>query len=172
MFCSIRAGQESCGPAFQGRANPAPGLGRPGHKPFARLRLIGMVFLLALLNGCGGSKSGETVVRGQILYRGEPIGGGLVVFAPNPDRGSDGPVITASLQNDGSFTLTAPDGKPVPAGWYRISVAPKAGSVDAPTAERPYPGLPAKYRNPGLSGLEREIKVGTDNVFCFDLDDA
>jgi hypothetical protein len=127
---------------------------------------------LALVGGCGGTKPDTTVVRGQILYRGEPVSGGLIVFAPNPDRGSDGPPLTVSLQDDGSFTLTTPDGKPVPAGWYRVAVAPKAGSVGVPTAERPYPGLPAKYRNPALSGLEREIKAGADNLICLDLDDA
>jgi hypothetical protein len=138
-----------------------------------RLCRIGSVCVLALVAGCGGgSKPSETIVRGQILYRGEPVAGGLIVFAPNPDRGSDGPVVTARLLDDGSFTLSAVDGQPVAPGWYRIAVAPKAGSVDAPTADRPYPGLPAKYRNPGLSGLEREIKVGTDNVICFDLEDA
>ena len=134
---------------------------------------IGIACLaVTVVAGCGKSKPAETVVRGQILYRGEPVSGGLVVFAPNPDRGSDGPVVTATLHDDGSFTLASPDGKPVPAGWYRIAVAPKAGTVRAPTAERPYPGLPAKYRNPSLSGLEREIKAGTDNVVLFDLEDA
>jgi hypothetical protein len=134
---------------------------------------IGIVYLaLTAIGGCGKSKPADTVVRGQILYRGDPVSGGLIVFAPNPDRGSDGPVLTATLQDDGSFTLATPDGKPIPAGWYRIAVAPKAGSVRVPTAERPYPGLPAKYRNPSLSGLEREIKAEADNVVCFDLEDA
>ena len=113
-------------------------------------------------------KPAETVVRGQILYRGEPVSGGLVVFTPNVDRGSDGPVVTATLNADGSFTLTGDDGKPVAAGWYRIAVAPKPGSIELPTAQRPYPGIPAKYRNPGLSGLTAEVKAGTDNVICFD----
>jgi len=134
---------------------------------------IGIACLaLTVVGGCGQSKPAETVVRGQILYRGEPVSGGLIVFAPNPDRGSDGPVAIATLNEDGSFTLTAPDGKPVAPGWFRIAVAPKAGSVRVPTADRPYPGLPAKYRNPSLSGLEREVKAGTDNVVLFDLDDA
>jgi hypothetical protein len=134
---------------------------------------IGIACLaLTVAGGCGKSKPFETVVRGQILYRGEPVSGGLIVFAPNPDRGSDGPVATATLNDDGSFTLTFPDGKPVAPGWYRIAVAPKAGSVRVPTADRPYPGLPAKYRNPSLSGLEREVKAGADNVVLFDLDDA
>jgi hypothetical protein len=134
---------------------------------------IGIACLaLTVAGGCGKSNPAETVVRGQILYRGEPVAGGLIVFAPNPDRGSDGPVVTATLNDDGSFTLAAPDGKPVAPGWYRIAVAPKAGSVRVPTADRPYPGLPPRYRNPSLSGLEREVKAGTDNVVLFDLDDA
>lgn len=127
---------------------------------------------LILLGGCGGSKVRETVVRGQVLYRGEPVSGGMIVFAPNAERGSDGPVVMATLNEDGSFTLTGVDGKPVPAGWYRIAVAPKAGSVAMPTAERPYPGMSAKYRDPARSGLEREVKSGADNVICFDLDDV
>jgi hypothetical protein len=134
---------------------------------------IGIVCLaVTVIGGCGKSTPADTVVRGQILYRGEPVSGGLIVFAPNPDRGSDGPVVTAALNEDGSFTLTTADGKPVAPGWYRIAVAPKAGTVRVPTAQRPYPGLPAKYRNPSLSGLEREIKAGTDNVVLFDLEDA
>ena len=134
---------------------------------------IGIVCIaLTVAGGCGKSKPADTVVRGQILYRGEPVSGGLIVFAPNPDRGSDGPVATATLNDDGSFTLTAPDGKPVAPGWYRIAVAPTAGSVRVPTADRPYPGLPAKYRNPSLSGLDREIKPGADNVVLLDLEDG
>jgi hypothetical protein len=138
-----------------------------------RLRRIG-TFCLALLTlvGCGERSKTDLVVRGQVLYRGEPVSGGLIVFTPNPDRGSDGPVATAAIEDDGSFTLVGPDGKPVRPGWYRVAVAAKAGTVDPPTPGRPYPGLPAKYRNPLLSGLEREIRAGSDNVLSLDLDDA
>lgn len=135
-----------------------------------RLFLIGMV--CAALVGCGRSTPTDTTVRGQILYRGEPVSGGLIVFSPNADRGSNGPVITATLQNDGSFTLAGVDGKPVAPGWYRIAVAPKAGTIASPTPARPYPGLPQRFRNPSLSGLEREIKPGIENLVCFDLDDS
>jgi hypothetical protein len=139
----------------------------------SRLRRIGTLCLALLpLTGCSDKAKPELVVRGQVLYRGAPVAGGLIVFAPNPERGSDGPVLLATLQDDGSFTLTGPDGRPVPAGWYRIAVSPKAGTVDMPTPERPYPGLPAKYRNPALSGLEREIKPAADNIISLDLDDS
>lgn len=137
-------------------------------------RLCRIGFLCAavtVIAGCGGSKKSELVVRGQVLYRGEPVSGGLIVFAPDSDRGSNGPLVSATLAADGSFTVVMPDGKPIPPGWYRIAVAPRAGTVDMPTVHDPYPGLPARYRNPALSGLMREIKVGADNLICLDLDD-
>jgi hypothetical protein len=144
----------------------------PRHPCSTAVCLAATMAAISLISGCGKSKPDETIVRGQILYRGEPLANGLIVFTPDIDHGSDGPPMTAKLLADGSFTVATADGKPVPAGWYRIAVAPKPGSVDTPTAERPYPGLPAKYRNPSNSGLLREVKSGTDNVFCFDLDDA
>lgn len=137
-----------------------------------RVFLAGTVCAVLVLNGCDRSKPADTVVRGQILYRGEPVSGGLVVFSPNPDRGSDGPLVTAMLERDGSFTLIGVDGKPVAPGWYRIAVAPRAGTLASPTAAHPYPGLPTRFRNPLLSGLEHEIKAGQENLVCFDLDDS
>src|SRR4051794_13617882 len=125
-----------------------------------RFFLIGTVCLACLIpSGCGDKPpKPEVSVRGQILYRGEPLSGGMIVFAPHGERGMNGPLATATLNTDGSFTLVGADGKPVPAGWYRIAVAPRAGSVPLPTVEHPYPGLPAKFRNPSSSGLECEVK--------------
>jgi hypothetical protein len=137
-----------------------------------RALLFTMLNAVGLIAGCGSNVKPETIVRGQILYRGQPIADGLIVFAPDVDRGTDGSLMTAKLLDDGSFKLISADGKPIPAGWYRLSVAPKAGSVDAPTADQPYPGLPVRYRNPALSGLQCEVKSFADNVFCFDLDES
>ncbi|HVK13842.1 MAG TPA: hypothetical protein VM597_34185 [Gemmataceae bacterium] len=136
----------------------------------SRPRLTAVV--LALLAGCGTrTPAPETVVRGQVLYRGEAVAGGLVVFAPNPDRGADGPLAAAAIQSDGTFQLDAESARGLTGRWYRVAVAPAAGTVDVPTAERPYPGLPARYRNPDRSGLACEVKPGTEQVFRFLLDD-
>jgi hypothetical protein len=135
-------------------------------------RRLAVCLALFALSGCGDRPKPDTSVRGQVLYRGDPVAGGLIVFSPNPDRGSDGPIAIGTIGEDGSFTLTRTDGRPVPPGWYRVAVAPKAGTVEGPTPERPYPGVPARYRNPALSGLEREVKAGTENRFHFDLDDS
>ena len=137
-----------------------------------RLCPIATFCALIAVASCSKQKPPDTVVRGQILFRGEPISGGLIVLAPNPERGSNGPMLTATLEPDGSFCLVGPEGKPVPAGWYRIAIAPRAGVQEMPTAYRPYPGLPSRFRNPAKSGLEQEIKAGTENVICFDLDDS
>ena len=134
---------------------------------------IGAICAVVLaLVGCGKSKPANTIVRGQILYRGEPVSGGLIVFSPDSERGSDGPFASAVLGPDGSFTLTGLDGKPIEPGWYRIAVAPRAGTTPLPTADYPYPGLPRRFSNPALSGLGREIKAGVENIICLDLDDS
>lgn len=133
--------------------------------PWCRTAVVGTA--LTVLAGCGGTPPAvETSVRGQVFYRGEPLGGGLVVFAPDPERGADGPLASVVVQADGTFVLRG-----LPGGWYRVAVAPPAGTVDVPTAERPYPGLPTHFRNPARSGLAREVKAGADNYFPFDLDD-
>lgn len=133
---------------------------------------IGIFCALVAITSCDRAKPPETVVRGQILFRGEPVSGGMIVLSPNSERGSNGPLLTANLEPDGSFTVVGPEGKQVPSGWYRIAVAPRAGIQDLPTATSPYPGLPSRFRNPAKSGLEHEIKSGTENIICFDLDDS
>jgi hypothetical protein len=133
---------------------------------------IATLCALVAIASCDRSKPPDTVVRGQILFRGEPVSGGMIVLSPNSDRGSNGPLLTATLERDGSFTVADPEGKPVPAGWYRIAVSPRAGTQGLPTATRPYPGLPSRFRNPAKSGLEHEVKSGIDNVICLDLDDS
>src|SRR5262249_39265072 len=60
----------------------------------------------ASVAGCGAKgDAAATVVRGQILYRGDPVSGGMIVFAPNPERGSSGEPMAVLLQEDGTFTL-------------------------------------------------------------------
>lgn len=139
---------------------------------FNRGRLSVISFMLALIaGGCGDRSKPPTVVKGSALYRGEPIEGGMVVFAPNPERGCDGPLLVGTIQMDGTFTLTTDDGQSPKAGWYRVGIAPKAGVYEVPTPHYPYPGPPPKYRNPARSGLEREVFLHKENTFHFDLDD-
>ena len=94
-----------------------------------------------------------------------------MTFCPNVERGSDGPLLQGTVQDDGTFRVVGPDGSKIRAGWYRIAISPSPGHQDVPTPENPYPGLPPIFRNPILSGLEKEVKDTGENVFHFDLGD-
>ncbi len=119
--------------------------------------------------GCGAKEAAPNDVKGRVDYRGGALAGGLIVFVPDEERGNSGPLVKGTIQPDGSFSL----GSSVPAGWYKVAVAPFPGAGQTtPTAADPYPGPPLRYRNPQLSGLDGEVKAGTDNVFHFQLNDA
>jgi hypothetical protein len=121
------------------------------------------------LIGCGVHEAPSVEVKGRVSYRGSPLEGGFIVFVPDEERGNSGPLVKATIQTDGTFTL----GSGVPAGWYRVAVAPipRAG-LATPTPADPYPRPPIRYRNPQLSGLHGEIKADAENIFHFQLDDA
>lgn len=124
---------------------------------------------LVALGGCGSKSPTKIAIKGKVWYRGEPLPGGVIVFAPDADRGNNGPLAKGTIAADGSFTL-APETAP---GWYRVAVAPlPSESISSPTVSNPYPGPPLRFRNPHLSGLSGEIKPGTENAFEFHLDDS
>jgi hypothetical protein len=121
------------------------------------------------LAGCGSKSSTKIAIKGKVWYRGEPLPGGLIVFAPDSERGNNGPLAKGTIAADGTFSL-APETAP---GWYRVAIAPLPATSDSvPTPFNPYPGAPPRYRNPHLSGLQGEIKAGTENTFEFQLDDS
>jgi hypothetical protein len=131
--------------------------------------LVGLLALaLAVASGCGPKAPAKTAVTGRVVYRGEPLNGGVIVFVPDEERGNSGPFVKATVLLDGTFAL----GADLAAGWYRVAVAPlPAAEPTLPTASNPYPGPPARYRNPQLSGLAGEVRPGADNSFEFVLDD-
>lgn len=109
-----------------------------------------------LHGGCGSSAPAPpAAVRGRLTFQGEPVGGGVVVFAPDPDRGGAGKPVRADTAADGTFAL--PPG--VPPGWYRVALAPP------PTD--PGDRFPARLARPDRSGLVREVVAGRDHVFEF-----
>ncbi|MCE9532327.1 MAG: hypothetical protein K8T89_14580 [Planctomycetes bacterium] len=124
---------------------------------------------LILCTGCGSGNPKKISVTGRISYRGEPLHGGMIVFVPDEERGNAGPLVKGSIESDGSYLL----GNDVKAGWYRVSIAPQVSAgTSYPSAAEPYPGPPAKYRNPQLSGLKGEVRPNSENVLNFQLEDA
>ena len=122
---------------------------------------------MSLAGGCGSNAPpGAATVRGRVTLNGQPVAGGLVVFTPDAQRGGAGKPARAETGPDGGFALRLDASQHIPAGWYRVALAP-APVVPDPLAATRGPVFPAKLARPDLSGLEREVQPGKEHVFEF-----
>jgi hypothetical protein len=154
-----------------------------------------------IIAGCGGTAKDapKTIaVTGTVNFKGQPLAGAMVVFAPT----SPGlRAATGTTDSSGRFKLTtlAP-GDGAMAGSYTVTVAKSEGGPAAPSsiaslseAEKRDPQamkaawekdkaaakeaeksaaktvLPSKYGSAKDSGLTAEVKSGGKNDFTFDL---
>jgi hypothetical protein len=126
-----------------------------------RVYLAATTAALALLpTGCGGSP-GPVPVGGTVRWQGRPLAGGLVVFAPDADRGCRGPLAFGTVGPDGAYSLATEAGPGVPPGVYRITVTETPPATDSP--------LPARFCHPDLSGLRAEVRPGPAVALDWDL---
>lgn len=138
-----------------------------------------------MIAGCSGAKSPATAkVTGVVTYKGSPVEGATVIFAPS----AGGKPATAITDAEGHYALStfgAKDGA-VP-GDYKVTVTKTTTEGTAPElsyeklnelslrGEQP-PGpvvkhvLPAKYASETTSGLDKTVKSGS-NDFPLDLTD-
>ncbi len=123
---------------------------------------------MSLSGGCGSKAPppGPATVRGKLTFNGQPVVGGLVVFTPDPQRGGSGKPACGETGPDGGFVLQLDNSHDIPAGWYRVSLAPPPVIPD-PVSATQRPVFPAKLARPDLSGLEREVQAGKEHVFEF-----
>ncbi len=127
------------------------------------------VAIVALPGGCKSSSQAESAtVRGRLLFQGQPVAGGMVVFAPDTDRGFVGKPARAETSLDGSYVLQL-DGKPsIPPGWYHVALA-DAPVLD-PVLSYGKPLFPVKLARPDHSGLVREVIAGQEHTFDFGVE--
>src|SRR5438552_2308150 len=85
---------------------------------------LAVLGLLTLSAGCSKRAPELVGVRGTVFYRGEPVRGGTVVFAPDPDRGGSGPLAIAEIQPDGTYVLRTDGENGAVPGWHRVTVSP------------------------------------------------
>jgi hypothetical protein len=131
--------------------------------------LLAGIALAALPMGCGGSShpAVPSTVHGRVVFQGQPISGGMVVFTPDRSRGAAGKPLRCDTRPDGTFDLLCDGGSAIPPGWYRVAIAPPAGGSSNDSAK----GLfPPKLRRPDTSTLVREVTAGKDHVFDFAVD--
>ncbi len=131
------------------------------HTPNSR-RPIGLLVLccaLVLLGGCSRSEPELTPVQGQVFYRGRPLEGGTIVFVPDPERGGRGPLAWSAIGADGRYSLTTGGKKGAVPGWHQVTIAPPR-----------HVALPARYRDPELSGKSCEVRPDRVNQCDVHLD--
>jgi hypothetical protein len=122
--------------------------------------------------GCDSGFALPCPVFGKVSYRGAPLHTGTVVFIPDVNRGGSGPIARADVQMDGSYLLQTGESAGAAPGWYRVTIAALDTRFDDNTQDGfaiPMSLIPEKYRDPTLSGLVCEVKVGQENRIDFDL---
>ena len=134
-------------------------------------RLLGLaavltVALTVLAGGCGDPASPpEAGVHGTVTFRGRPLAGGVIVFAPDRDRGTPGRPLTAALDDEGHYRLER-DGSPrIPPGRYSIAIAGPPVRYGADVGDE----FPAALRRPDRSGLHRDVHAGQDHQIDFQI---
>jgi hypothetical protein len=131
----------------------------------SRSRILAAAVLLAA--GCGKTEPAVATVKGAVTFQGRPLAGGLVVFAPDRDKGNAGKPVSATVGPDGWYRLSADGSSQVAAGWYRVAIADAPGwSADDSRGPR----FPAALRRPDRAGLDREVLAGRENVFHFEIE--
>ncbi len=115
-------------------------------------RYLSLGVACLLLVGCGG---GGVTPSGKLTKGGAPLKvseKGMVQVHLLPAEGQVQTVYTAQVAADGSFTVKGADGKPIPAGKYKIGVV----------AMDPYPThdlLKGKFDDKKTT-IVRDVKAG------------
>ena len=109
-------------------------------------------FLIAAgVFGCARSEQAALVtVEGKVVFDGQPLTTGTVIFRPNAARGNtSNEEPRGSIQPDGSYRLSTQSAEEgVAPGWYKVGVI----------AQKKFDWItPTKYANPDTSGIAREV---------------
>jgi hypothetical protein len=128
---------------------------------------------LCALGGCGQRRP-LAPVTGRVLYEGEPLRFGSVMFQPET-----GQPATALIQPDGTFTLsTVGEGAGAALGRNRVRITCYEGQRPdrGPSGGAGESGLgrlliPRKYAGYETSGLTVDVRAEGNEPFVFDLHD-
>jgi len=135
------------------------------------LAILACTLLVAaglLLTGCGRSGPPRVATHraaGSVTYQGQPVAGAFVALHPKDQTLSSAPTPTATVQPDGTFSLTTYDaGDGVPEGDYVVTLqwrkTVKSGRDYALGPNL----LPAKYARPDTSDIVVRIAAGQTEI--------
>lgn len=134
--------------------------------------ILAGLLMLGLMAGCDGGPA-LSPVHGKVTYRSAPLTGGTIVFTPDAKRGGHGPLASAEIQPDGTYTLRTGSSPGAAIGWHRVTIVAIEKTPPAATGQRfqvPRSLIPEKYRDPELSGLSCEVKPDKENGINFNLE--
>lgn len=128
--------------------------------------------------GCGGgSELNLAPVKGKVLLDGQPLAGVSVSFIPDTAKGTTGPQSGGTTNDQGEFTLSAPDGgEGAVVGFHLILVSPPFREDQGSSTEGPNKvdeatstvEVPEKYQNFATTDLTEEVKAD-GNDFTIEL---
>lgn len=127
---------------------------------------VGISLALLVLAGCGRGEVKLVQVQGKVLYQGQPLPGGTLVFAPDAERGCAGPLAIAEIKADGQYVLQTGGKAGAVPGWHRVTVAAPAGSPFHTSSWI----LPQRFSHPEQSGQVQEVKPGILNAIDIKLE--
>lgn len=146
------------------------------------IQFCGVVWLVAVLGGCGGGGPELHPVSGTVSYRGEMVQGATVTFRCEEAN----TIATGTTDAQGRFELsTYQAGQGAVAGKHTVtvtkaSVAAEPGSASVSMEDamkqapaKPSPGnvLPTRYADPARPQLEYTVSPGEKNEFAIELTD-
>lgn len=128
----------------------------------SRLLYVGVSAILTL--GCHGSRF-DSQVSGTVKLDGQPIGPGVVIFAP--DDGKTNPA-RGAIQPDGTYELKTSRDVGLAPGKYKVSlqiVEIPADVVPGQRDMRPTKSrIPEKYSDTNSSGFEFDVAAGSNTI--------
>jgi hypothetical protein len=134
--------------------------------PFSEVRWIrtAVIALCGVLVGCGGSELGAEV-SGVVTLDAQPIGPGVVVFAPK--GGKENPAIGA-IQADGSYYLKTSQDRGLRPDMYQVALQINEIPTDLAPGQRDMrpakSRIPEKYSGVETSGLEYDVRPGANTI--------
>jgi hypothetical protein len=147
----------------------------PDYPSLAPPRWRWLVLCAAL--GCLSCSGGDPLnpVRGQVLYKNEPLKGALVTFHPKGANAVTAVRPVGLTGEDGTFTLTTGQKEGAPAGEYVVTVIcseavkPPAGKGFSTAPPETRDRLKGAYADREKSTLKVEIKKGNNQLEPFPL---
>ncbi len=114
--------------------------------------------LLCGLAGCGEQGESAIPVEGKIIYNGQPLTVGTVIFTPDAAKGNTSMnEPRGKLDENGTYRLhLRKDREGAPPGWYKISVSAQK-LRDSKDIYSYASVIPAKYANPQTSGVAVQV---------------